>query len=229
MRYGAIALAVTTLLAAPAAAQDSYAPDGAVEGLNAPVYTVLQQVRARNTGALTPADAAALLAAIRQDGTIDPGERDLLGELTQTDVRTIFIRREGAAPDAPRGTAFPAAGDTRRVLLAALNPELDAIWAKPKHGWPELVARAGEDYAAREHVLGYIQTKLGEKWAESTLENRYQPFRDLLGELDSDIFGNTAADQAAARKLLHEAAKGVDVEAHDNVPDYLYNWIAPDG
>lgn len=229
MRYAAIAIAAADLLAAPASAEEAYAPDAAVEGLNTHVYATLQQVRTRNTGALKPADATTLLAAIRQDGTIDPGERDLLGELTQSDVRTIFVRREGAAPDEPRGLAFPAAGDTRRMLLAALNPELDSIWAKPNHGWRELVARAASDPAARMHVLGYIQTKLSEKWAESTLENRYKPFRDLLSELDTDVRASPPADQPAGRTLLHEAAKGVDFEAHDNVPDYLYNWTAPDG
>ena len=95
-------------------------PDRTVIGLNRPTFEALRSIRQRNPSAMTVADARELLVAIRRDGSIDPVERDLLGEMTHTFFASIRIGPLGMQPGEVL-TVYTAAGETRLVLMSALT------------------------------------------------------------------------------------------------------------
>ena len=119
---------------------------------------------------------------------------------------------------------LPLSGEAQQVLVLAIDPALETAWASTRHGWGELLAKAGSD---RAHVKRYLVTKLTEKANESNVANRYKPFRDLISELHVDAALAPGSDPAAARALLFEAAQETDRAVGDKLPDFLYNWVNP--
>lgn len=222
MRYPALAI-TASLLAVPAQAQG--VPDREVNGLNAPVFTVLQRwLQMRGQAILDTEGAKELAAAITMDGTVDSAERDLLVELSQRNFYAISIGR-GATPGGDqRIMLYPSAGEAKQILFLAIDPALEAAWTSQHHGWGELLANAAAD---RPHVKAYLTVKLGVAAAESNMANRYKPFRDLVSALYADAALAPGSDSSAARTLLHEAAQEADREAGDKLPDFLYNWVKP--
>src|SRR5689334_8267191 len=85
----------------------------------------------------------------------------------------------------------------------------DAIWAKPDHGWNELIARSKHDPLAERRVRGYVMHQLQEAWKTSLASNGYQPIRDLIAEL-YQAGEKLGEDKAAAHALLYQAAADFD-------------------
>ena len=192
--------------------------------MNQSVFATLQRLQVQSLSSLDVAGAREVAAAVALDGKVDSAERDLLEELTQRNVRTVSIGRGVAPAGDQRVMLYPTSGEAQQVLVLAIDPALETAWASTRHGWGELLAKAGSD---RAHVKRYLVTKLTEKANESNVANRYKPFRDLISELHVDAALAPGSDPAAARALLFEAAQETDRAVGGKLPDFLYNWVNP--
>ena len=228
-------LICTTLLAAVPALGETPAktpmPDGKVTGLNPVSYAALQTIKKRNPGSLTEKDANELATAIRQDGKIDAVETDLLAEMTQSQFRNIKVTPAGAPANSTESVqTFPTLGNAKKVLLYALNPvpDLAAEWAKPDHGWKLLVADYKSSPEREAKVLAFVTGEMAKKWEASNTGNGYKPLRDEIAKIYG-LSNAAGADSNGGRMLLYRAMEGVDRNARDQVPNFLYNWVRPGG
>jgi hypothetical protein len=217
-------LIVAVLLAAPAHA----AIDGKVAGLNEAAFAALSTAKQRNPGSLTERDAQEIGAAIMADHVVDDAERDLIEEMTQSQFRSITVTPAGDPARSVR--TYPTAGNAKRLLQGVLNPplDLDPAWTQGAGGWADMCVefRKGPEQEAR--VVGFVQGKLAEQWAASSMSNGYKPLRDLIGKLYG-YSNSTGGDTNTGRTILYRAMNQLDRSASDGVPDFLYNWTRPGG
>ncbi|MEY4270206.1 MAG: hypothetical protein RLZZ58_1422 [Pseudomonadota bacterium] len=206
--------------------------DGKVAGLNAATFAVFQNIKKRNPGAFTEVDAMELKRAVMADGKIDAAERDLLGELTNSQFRSITVTPEGAVlkPPAtpPKVISYPVSGNAKRVLLDTLNPPADLAreWDGGAAGWNNIIRAYAQSATEEVRVVNFVAGKLGQQWELSNLANGYKPLRDVIGQRYG--FSNSAGSNAdVGRAILYKAMNQVDRNAADAVPDFLYNWVRP--
>jgi len=102
----------------------------------------------------------------------------------------------------------------------------EAIWAKPDHGWAELVARSKVDAASERQVRSFIINKLEEEWEVSFASEGYKPIRDLIAAL-YQAGEKLGPEKPAAHALLFRSAQTFDRVIHDALPDYLYTFLRP--
>ncbi|MEZ6029356.1 MAG: hypothetical protein R3C46_06355 [Hyphomonadaceae bacterium] len=213
---------LAVLLAAPAHA----AIDGKVAGLNETTFAALAAVKQRNPGSLTERDAKELATAIMADEVVDELERDLLEEMTQSQFRNITVTPAG---DTSRSVmTFPTVGNAKRVLLGALNPQLDldVAWTQDAGGWRDMIIEFKKSPEQETRVVAFVQGKLAGQWEASNVGNGFKPLRDLIARLYG--YSNSAgADTNTGRTILYRAMEQLDHSISDGVPDFLYNWTRP--
>ncbi len=228
-RIAALLLSAACCAAAvPAAAAG--APDGNVDGLSPAVLDSIYAIKSHNPGPLSDADAQLLADAIQRDGSVDPAEADLLRELTQDRVRSITFTQDGVrVPVGHELVLFPASGKASQILKDVLySPaDLTAAWAKPNHGWIELLARyrLGSEY--EQDVVDFVESRLGEQWALSSMANSMKPIRNLVGDCYDASMKAGGENVETGRVLLFRAMRQLDERNGDKVPDFLYNWVKP--
>ena len=202
--------------------------DGRVAGLKQSTFDTLRELRRTNPGAFTQADARRLAGTIQEDGQFDDAERDLLEELTQSHFRKILVT---CADSSSEGVSmYPTSGEAKRILQLTLKPpaKLDEAWEEGQEGWTRILTayRTSPDEEAR--VLSYVQEKLNQAWAESNPDNGYKPFRDSL-TLHYGYSSKPGSDLITGRSILYKAARSLDTQKADKIPDFLYNWVRPGG
>jgi len=137
---------------------------------------------------------------------------------------------EGAGPTAEKVVSYPISGNAKRVLQEVLNPPLDMsqAWGNGQTGWNSILAEYKKNPEQEARVLNFVQGKVAEQWALSNIKNGYKPLRDLIGRYYG--YSNSAgSDTNVGRALLYRACNGVDRNAADAMPDFLYNWVRPGG
>lgn len=219
--------AALACLAAPASA----APDGKVAGLNEAVFTTFAKIKKRNPGAFTEVDAKELGAAIMADGLIDPAERDLLEELTQSQFRSITTTPPGVTlPSDRKVMSYPVSGNAKKRLQDVLNPPLDlsGAWGRGAEGWNEITAEYRKSQTQEARVVSFVQDRVLEAWNQSNMGNGYKPLRDLIGRYYG-YSNSLGGDAATGRTILYKACNGADRSNNDQIPDFIYNWVRPDG
>ena len=205
--------------------------DGKVAGLNDPAFNALSVIKKRNPGALTEVDTRQLGEAIMADKQIDPAERDLLEEMTQSMFRSITITPPGVTlPSDRKVMTYPVSGNAKKVLQSVLNPLLDlnSAWEHGSAGWLEIGNEYKKNAQQEARVLAFVRSKVLGAWEVSNMANGYKPLRDLIGRL----YGYSNAqggDTNTGRTILYKACSGADQITDDKIPDFLYNWTRPGG
>lgn len=219
--------ATLALLPAPALA----APDGKVAGLNEAVFATFANIRKRNPGTFNEVDANELGAAIMADALIDPVERDLLEELTQSQFRSITTTPPGVTlPSDRKVISYPVSGNAKKRLQDVLNPPLDlsGAWGRGAEGWKEITAEYRKSQTQEARVVSFVQNKVMDAWEQSNMGNGYKPLRDLIGRYYG-YSNSLSGDAATGRTILYKACNGADRSSNDQIPDFIYNWVRPNG
>jgi hypothetical protein len=205
-------------------------PDGDA-AVGGDAFAALTMIRQRNKLSLELVDVTDLAAAIRNDGQIDAGEIDLLGELTNSQFRKITVVPQGAS--GPKLDVYPVSGANKQVLKDVLDPPLDlaAALARGAEGWREIVTEARRDPARQEQVTAFLVAQLESEWQASNLANAFKPVRDRLMALYRFTITPPTDELTtkAGQALLWHAAKTLDLGADDKLPDFLYNWMLAGG
>ncbi len=204
--------------------------DGKVAGMNADTFTAFQNIKKRNPGAMTQANAEELKLAILKDNKIDDAERDLLEEMTQSQFRSITVTIANAKPTDAKIVSYPVSGNAKKVLQDVLNPPADlaAEWGNGVAGWNIIVREYKKSAVEEVRVVNFVAGKLALQWEQSNMKNGYKPLRDEIAKRYG--YSNSAsADANSGRTLLYKAMNQVDRNAKDAVPDFLYNWVRPGG
>ena len=207
------------------------APDGRVRGLNSAAFARLVEIRKGQPGAINAASAAAIRDAVKADGKLDSVERDLIDELLQPVIRSITVTEAGTVRPPRDVVLFPVSGPSLRLLVEFVDPPFDyaSAWTRGAAGWGEIVrdfARGGQHERAAQD---FVAARLGESWKLSNLGNAYKPLRDRFGQLYSWSAALHGDQVAPGRWILFNAMAQLDREQADNVPDFLYTWVKPQG
>lgn len=207
------------------------ANDGKVNGLNPASYDAFAAIKQRNPRGFNEKDAAELQTALRKDGKIDDVEADMLREMIEPRTRTVWITKQGAAPDAPKLMVFSLAGLPRKIMFDTLNPmsDLHAHYAKGQPGWNALVTAARTSPDREKQVTDLLVNQMSAAWTLSNAENKYKPFSDLIVKLTgwASAAKTDPDDLASGRILIFRAAKTLDREQDDKIYDFYYDWVRP--
>ena len=202
--------------------------DGKVAGLNTSTFTAFQDIKKRNPGAFTEANANELKAAINKDGKIDDAERDLLEEMTQSQFRSITVTQEGSST--AKVVSYPVSGNAKKVLQDTLNPplNLEDAWSKGNAGFNDIIKAYKKSPIEEARVTNFVSGKLAQAWEQSNMGNGYKPLRDMIGRLYG-FSNSTGSDTNTGRTILYKSMNQLDRNAKDSIPDFLYNWVRPGG
>jgi len=244
VRTGALlaaALAITTcitLSAQPAAAKvpeglrdiaRAYPAPDAQMTVSRPLWDYLASLSRRHAStfvAPTQAESNALLALAKKDGKLDASEIDMLEELSSDVTRSMSI----ICSDDP---SLRVSLGPFTVFINTFNPELDALWLSVwnlgEEGWPTLAEAYGREDLPRlrERITRVASAQVGKVAGQSSMSNRYQPLRDLLGERYGWNNAVAAEHQRGGRLLLFRATERVDRTNGDTMPNFLYDWTKP--
>jgi len=127
-------------------------------------------------------------------------------------------------------TTCQLSGIAERGRQGVHNRSLDMsqAWGNGQAGWNSILAEYKKNPEQEARVLNFVQGKVAEQWEVSNLKNGYKPLRDLIGKYYG--YSNSAgSDTNVGRTLLYRACNGVDRNAADAMPDFLYNWVRPGG
>lgn len=203
--------------------------DGKVDGLNTESYGEFQRLKqVGRDRAFTDLDAQLLKTAMLRDKKVDDVEADLLRELTQSQFRSIAVTKEGSSTE--KITTFPTSGNTKKILLEILHPPLDLAkaWTQDSAGWNNMIKTYNKDAAEQARVTNFLVGRLGEDWAASNMANGYKPLRDRIGKLYG-YSNSQGSDANSGKSLLYKAMLQLDRREADKIPDFIYNWVRPEG
>lgn len=203
--------------------------DGRVTGLNATAYDALAEIRSRKLVVTDERVAPYLQAALLKDGKIDAAEADLLNELTQPQIRTINVSREGAAPTDPALVTGTTAGQAKKIYFETLFPAegLAASLAKGESEWKALIISARTNDEREAQITRALAEKLEQPLKESSKANAYKPVALAITQYYNwTVAAGPDPDTViAGRILVYRAAYTADMKADNVMPDFLYNWL----
>jgi len=201
--------------------------DGGGDGratVDASLMAVLRDAHAKGFG---NAAIAGIIEAIDRDGVVDPAEFDLLDELCMQKPRSIaVVSKEDPNTPLLLPTVF---GDSARRFEAVLDrPVKGWIDAKvPEEGWAKLLGAAEYSDTSELRVRAHLTEALRAAWAKSDVSNAYKVFSDLLTVWFKANGTLPEPKHPLGRWLLFAAAKDLDGQSGDKIPDFLYTWIRP--
>lgn len=205
--------------------------DGKVEGLNAEVFDLVKSLS--SFGRLSETHIKRLCECVMKDGRLDEQEMDLLEELTEHKlVEPFWVRKQGHLEE--KTLLYPVYGPACQLIKDVLHPPFDyeAAWQAGQEGFNKIVAEYGaqdpKDPAKHDKAPDFLTDKLQVAWRKGGKETAYKPLRDQLAILWA--FSSKSDRVNLSQELIYRAMLRLDVHREsNNVPDFLYKWMAPKG
>ncbi|MDD5365480.1 MAG: hypothetical protein PHR30_09090 [Gallionellaceae bacterium] len=218
-------LAIGLLMLAWCASAQAAETDSKAEIQDAALAAVVAESAA--AGVLDQARTRKLLRAMFSDDKVDSQEQGLIAALMQAGGKPVPVSLASGqlvqmpAPD-PKG---------RALLELAVSPvDMETLWLTDEAGMAKLIELAGLNTTYYRQVYDFVVGKLYKIYRNTPDDaNRYEPLRGALSKAWELTKGLDLSQRRLGAKLLHYAMKDINRKTNNGIPDYLYDWLKPNG
>jgi hypothetical protein len=106
------------------------------------------------------------------------------------------------------------------------NEPSDAFWGLSLPSMKKLVAVYNQNPKKRDGIVEFVAIKFQPSWKKSKISNAYKPLREeFSARYGMAEKGLTEAEFTTLKRIYFGGLKRLDKYNHDQVPDFIYNWL----
>jgi hypothetical protein len=107
-----------------------------------------------------------------------------------------------------------------------INGKEDGLSGLSISSMKQLVAVYSQNPKKRDSIVEFVAIKFQPSWENSKISNAYKPLREeFSARYAMAKKGLSEAEFTTLKRIYFEGLKALDKHNHDQVPDFIYNWL----